>query len=307
MAEKNNFKELPTVEELSKIVTEIENADFSLLSYNKLISKLRSFRFIPFPIAKLNKGYHIERARINKPDEIFKSEREISYRTDYENILEFGRANAPKNSLFYGAIESDAIKHPRLVNLLETSEIFRNLHKTQVDKADFVMTLGKWRIKDSIDVAEVVFDEQSINNSEDVKKSFEFHKETFQREIPDNIDQFELILKFFSSEFAKKPEKIKNHFDYMVSAAYTDLAINMKGLQGIKFPSVRTDYQGHNIVLTRQAVENNLELEIAAMFRVFKDGERTIVSTLKHATDFGHLNTNFNWVDVEDKTSELEP
>ena len=98
--EKQNFEKLPTVEELQIIIDEINNADLNSVTFNKLVSKLKSFQFIPFPTAKLNVGYHIERARINKPYEIFTSEKELSYRTDYENIKSYGRANIPHDSLF---------------------------------------------------------------------------------------------------------------------------------------------------------------------------------------------------------------
>jgi hypothetical protein len=167
---------LPSLKEIQKIISEIENSDFSQVGYNKLFRKLQTLILIPFVTAKLNKGYHIERGRINKPDEIFTSEKEISYRTDYKNIENYGRANVPHFSLFYGAIQSDIIEHPRLVNLLETSEIFRNLKENNVDKADFVMTLGKWRITNEMEIVEIVFDENSIKNSNDVKESYESFK-----------------------------------------------------------------------------------------------------------------------------------
>ena len=302
--EKQNFEKLPTVEELQIIIDEINNADLNSVTFNKLVSKLKSFQFIPFPTAKLNVGYHIERARINKPNEIFTSEKELSYRTDYENIKSYGRANIPHDSLFYGAIESDVIKHPRLINLLETSQIFRNLDKQKVDYADFVMTVGKWRIKKELEIVEVVFDEKSIKNSEDVRKSYEYHLEKLRKDMPENTEQFELILKFFSNQFSKK--EINNHTDYMVSAAYTNLAINFRGFPGLKYPSVKTDYQGHNVVLTPMAVDNFLELEIAAMYRITKNKDKSLISPLKHATEFGALNADFKWIDYKPETIELK-
>lgn len=129
MENPQDFSKLPSVEELKEIIASIEEADLSLTSYNKLVNALTSLQFVPFVTTLLKKGHTIERARINKPGEIFSSESQISYRTDYPNIKSYGRANVPHFSLFYGAIESDTIKHPRFVNLLETSEIFRNLEK----------------------------------------------------------------------------------------------------------------------------------------------------------------------------------
>lgn len=254
-------------------------------------------KWIPFLTAKLHEGYHIERARINGPDEIFYSEKDISYRNDYENIKSFGRANVKHQPLFYGAIESDVIKHPRLINLIETSQIFRNLDKVKVDKANFIMTLGKWRIKQDFEVVEMVFNQDSINNSKDVKKSYKNHIKRLTEKHPENLEQFKLILEFFSNQFAKK--EIEKDTDYMISAAYADFAMTWNNFPGIKFPSVKSDYRGHNIVLTPMAVEQFLELEIAAMFRVTKEGDYSLISPIQHATDFGPLNSQFEWVDYE--------
>jgi hypothetical protein len=49
-----------------------------------------------------------------------------------------------------------------------------------------------------------------------------------------------------------------------------------------------------------------LELEIAAMFRITKNGENSLISPIKHATEFGALNSNFKWVDYEPKQIEIE-
>jgi hypothetical protein len=302
--ENQDFKKLPSLEQLKVIIDELNNANFNLVSYNKLVTKLRQLQFIPFPTAKLNVGYHIERGRINEPGEIFTSEKELSYRTDYNNITKYGRANVPHDSLFYGAIESDVIKHPRLINMLETSQIFRNLDKEKVDNADFVMTVGKWRIIEEMEIVEIVFNENSIENSEDVRKSYQFHLEKLKTDLPDYVDQFEYILKFFSNQFAKK--EINSHLDYMISAAYTDLAINFRGFPGLKYPSVKSDYMGHNVVLNPRAVDNFLELEIAAMYRITKEKDNTLISPIAHATEFGPLNSNFKWVDYEPEKIVVE-
>ncbi|TQO37034.1 hypothetical protein GQ41_1625 [Arenibacter algicola] len=304
MEKNQDFSKLPSVDELKEIISSIEEADLSKVSYNKLVNALTTLQFVPFVTAILKKGHSIERARINKPNEIFTTESQISYRTDYPNIKSYGRANVPHFSLFYGAFETEVIKHPRFVNLLETSEIFRNLEKNEAKNADFIMTVGKWIIKEDIEVVEIVFDENSIKNSADIKRSYEFHLEKLTKEHPEHTEQFELILKFFSNQFAKK--EINSHFDYMVSAAYTDMAINWRGQQGLTYPSVKTDYQGQNVVLTPYAVDKYLELEITAMYRVQKNGKQSIISPLKHCTDFGPLNTNFKWIEYEPKQIEIE-
>ena len=304
MEKQLEFPELPSVADIKSLIAEFESADLENVSFNKLSVQLRKLKWIPFLTAKLNKDYHIERARINRPEEIFYSEKDISYRNDYENIKTYGRANVKHQSLFYGAIESDVIRHPRLINLLETSQIFRNLDKVKIDNADFVMTLGKWRIKQDIEVVEIVFNADSIKNSNDVKKSYEYHLQRLTKKHPENLEQFKLILEFFSNQFAKKD--IQKDTDYMISAAYADFAMNWNNFPGLKYPSVKSDYQGHNIVLTPTAVEQFLELEIAAMFRVTKNGKNSLISPIKHAIDFGPQNSAFVWVDYEPTQFEIE-
>jgi len=291
----NNLNSLPSLVEIEKIIYEIKNANFEKLSFNKLFRKIQSLQFTPFPTTILRKGYYIERARINKPNEIFVSESDISYRTDFENITKYGRANTIGNSLFYGSFESKDIELARFVSLLEISEIFRNLEDNSITDTNFIMTVGKWKILSDIKVAEVVFDEESIKNSEEIQKSFEYHIKLLKKDHPKHIDKIELILRFFSNQFAKK--KINTHHDYMVSAIYSYLAIE-NGLRGVKYPSVRADYKGHNIVLSPTIVENYLDLEVASMFRVIKKGKQTLVTPIKNCVDFGYLNTNFTWKDI---------
>jgi len=305
MEETKDLKKIPSVEELNSIIEEIKEADLSQVSYNKLFNALISLQVVPFVTGILKKGHSIERARINRPEEIFTTESQISYRTDYQNIKSYGRANVPHFSLFYGAFESDVIKHPRFVNLLETSEIFRNLEENEIENADFIMTVGKWRIIKDIEVVQMVFDENSIKNSEDIKRGYEFHLRKMSQEHPEQKKQFEIILQFFSNEFAKK--EIKTHYDYMVSAAYTDMAINWQGHKGLTYPSVKTDYQGHNVVLTPSVVEKYLKLEITAMYRVQKNGKDSLISPLKHCTDFGPLNSKFKWVNAKEQKVVVEP
>lgn len=291
---KQTFNELPSISEIKFLIAEYENANLENISFDKLTVSLKRLNYIPFLTAVLYKDSYIERARINRPGEIFYCEKDISFRTDYENIKTYGRANSIHQSLFYGSIESDIIRHPRMINLIETSQIFRDLDKVNVDKADFIMTVGKWRIKHEIEVVEIVFNENSIQNSKDVKKSYDTHIDKLAKDYPENIEQFKLILEFFSNQFAKK--EIERDTDYMLSVAYANFAINYKNFHGLKYPSVKSDYQGHNVVLTPIAVEEFLELETVTMFRITKEGKTTLISPVSHSTEFGALNSKFIWV-----------
>ncbi|MGN7202665.1 hypothetical protein ACTHQF_00215 [Pedobacter sp. SAFR-022] len=291
-----NIANLPDRKTLDKVTSALRSADLSKVSYQKVLySLLNDLKVIPFVIAKLKAGHHIERARINEPNQLFYSEKEISYRTDFQNIKSYGRANSPGQSLFYGAVKTENIEHPRIINLLETSEMFRSADRKR--DAEFVMTVGKWRIREDFEVIESVFNKHNIQTIPQIKQSYEYYLNKLKAEMPDRIDDIEFLLEFFSDEFAKK--EIKSGDDYKISAAYTELAMNFHNVAGVAYPSVRTDYQGFNVALGIYAVENFLELEVAAMFKIYKKGEQTFMDNLAYATDLGEMKSDFKWIDIK--------
>jgi hypothetical protein len=211
-----NLDNLPDSPTLTNIISTFKNLNLANVSYQKLYYSLfGQLRIIPVTSAILKAGHHIERARINEGGEIFHSEKEISYRTDFENIRKFGRANLPGQSLFYGAIKSEDIAHPRIINLLETSELLRN--GNLVSEAELTMTVGKWRILSDIEVIEMVFNKNAISALPTVGKSFEYHINQATLDHPEQVEDVRAILEFFSDEFAKKD--IPNDEHYKISVA----------------------------------------------------------------------------------------
>lgn len=146
------------------------------------------------------------------------------------------------------------------------------------------------------EVAEVVFNTESIEKSPDIRRAFEYHVNILTQDYPEHKQQLARIMEFFSNEFAKK--EIRNHFDYMVSALYSYMAIDLRGLKGIRYASVKTDFNGNNIAIAPSFMEQFLALEVAAMFKVNKNGMKTLITPIANCTDFGPLNTAFNWEQV---------
>lgn len=298
----NQVLNLPDRETIENIIGELSQADLSKVSYHKVFYTLFKQLSIPVTTAKLKKGHHIERARVNEPGQIFNAESEITYRTDFKNITKFGRANCPGQSLFYGAVKAENIEYPRIINLFETSELFREKDNLN-ENAEFTMTVGKWRVKEDIEIAEVVFNQSNIENIPQIKESYEYQFAKIKNDFPDRVDDIARILQFFSDEFAKKD--IKSHEDYKISAAYTDMIINTRTASGITYPSTRTDSQGFNVALTIHAVENSLELEVVGMFKVIKKGKHTLIDNLGYATDLGAMKGAFNWIGMEGTNEEI--
>ncbi|GAA4203904.1 hypothetical protein GCM10022289_20900 [Pedobacter jeongneungensis] len=163
---------------------------------------LNELKFIPFVTAKLRAGHHIERARINEPGQIFYSESELIYRTDAHNLRTFGRANCTRTGNLYGAIKTEHIEYPRIVNLFEIYEIFRNNDQQSVDT--FTMTVGKWRIKQDFEIVEMVFNQSNIENIPQIARAYEHHIERLRAEIPDRIDTLNFCSRFFLTNLPRK-------------------------------------------------------------------------------------------------------
>ncbi|MDP5199016.1 RES domain-containing protein [Flavobacterium sp. DG2-3] len=230
--------------------------------------------------------------RLNRDTQFFTSQDQLSYVTDpvviRDHMTEFGRANKPHQPLFYGALESTRIKQNRITAYVETSSIILDTEAVLLEGELF--TLSRWRTKEELLVPEVVFSDEAIKNNPDTaasfQKQYEFLKEEPLREIA--LRQLQL----FSEEFARKKS---SHHDYKISTAYADILMNEGGHPGILYPSVQSGYQGQNIVLKPDAVDDFLELTNVSTHRVHKNKMKSVMGNYYHTTDFGANNSSFVW------------
>jgi len=66
-------------------------------------------------------------------------------------------------------------------------------------------------------------------------------------------------------------------------------------LEGIYYPSVRTEYKGKNIALTPFAVEKYLKLEKVAVFKYTVKNGQPMAKQTHYSDSFGNFNSQFNW------------
>ena len=289
------------LEYLKSINSKLENIDYQYIIgiIKEVIQK------IPISSAIIKKGAFIYRARINKKCKFpeiskvkeFKDEKDISYISDKKKLvkrIKYGRANKPKESMFYGSLKSSKIKCERITALYEISDLLND--KEAINEEGEIYTVGRWYVKEDFEVAETVFSEEAIKNNPDIKKAFDHHLGLLY-DIP-NKDFYINQLKFFSNEFARE---IKTHNDYKISCAYADIILNNTRILGITYPSVRTEYKSDNIALTTWAVDNYLELKLAGMYKIYKKGGKVVFNNYKDATSLGENNSDFQWVDTNPK------
>ena len=288
-----DFTKLPDITKIREIIEEIKSFDLVNVSEDQLFNKIRELVLIPFPTAILKNNFYVDRLRMNDGDKLFYSIDDISFRKDLENIKKYGRANYPHQSVFYGAFESENIKHPRFVSLIETSEIFRDIEKYGDVEKKFYATLGRWKLKKETEVLEIIFSEEYLK-SEENKTAFEFHWNNLKEQLPDYEERFKIILEFFTAEFAKKI--ISSHENYRISASYFNLSLNSSpNIGGVKYPSVKSDYLGYNLALLPEVLEENFELSNVALLEIDKKGKSTVVDIVNNVIDFGENYRNFTW------------
>jgi hypothetical protein len=283
-------------------MTEQEKALNELISYRDKLDRIEyediksliktSIRQIPICLARLRKGAHIDRVRLNRDTQFFTSQNELSYITDpmviREYMTEFGRANKPHQPLFYGALESSKIKHNRITAYMETSAIILDTEAVLLEGELF--TLSRWQTNEELFIPEVVFSDEAIKNNPDTSASFQKQYEFLREEPLREITLRQLQL--FSEEFARKKN---SHHEYKISTAYADILMNEGNYPGILYPSVQSGYQGQNIVLKPDVVDNFLELTNISTHRVHKNKMKSLMGNYYHTTDFGENNAAFAW------------
>lgn len=251
-----------------------------------------SIRHVPVALAKLHKHATIDRVRLNKNIPFFKSQKELSYITDEEVIskylTEFGRANKPHQALFYGALTSEKIRENRMTAYAETSTLISDTELVNLEGELF--TLSRWITSQELIVPEIVFSEEAIVANPQTAASFQMHYKALMKEPMRELALRQLQL--FSQEFARKA---RSHHDYKIAVAYADLLMTKGNHPGILYPSVKTGYQGQNLVLRPDIVNKHLVLTNVSTHRLHKNKMNSTMANYYHTTEFGENNSNFVW------------
>ncbi len=266
----------------------LQQAELAKISHQKIIRLIKREGIqVPVLTALVKAGAIIERGRVCNQGTVFPSEFDISYRLDIGNIMKYGRANRPFQSMFYGAMPSVVLNHPTQT-LFE--ELVGQFEESLKEGFKTTMTVGRWIVKKDMEVADICYGQEYLNVKENAERFEHWRNELPKTEIdsPDNQE----LLRLFSTEFSKS--LVINHANYKISSVYTDLALG-EGLAGISYPSVRTDYNSRNIALTPSAVDEYLELTEAGVFEYeFHNGKAEARQT-KYSNDLGFMNSKFNW------------
>jgi|AntAceMinimDraft_17_1070374.scaffolds.fasta_scaffold22833_2 hypothetical protein len=245
-----------------KFINDFQNLDFENIEFETLKKlTIRYFPYIPILPVTVPFGELLYRART------------IPYNQyPYENLCdftppakkyqknEFGRANKPFQTVFYCSTNMK-------VAAMEVCKDYKNIINPKFEVGWVV--IGVWKVIDycGLLLSSLYNSDQVLNVREDIKSELILFQNKLnntsdnKQSLPENtIAVTELLMKFFSDEFSKN--NVINHNDYKISTAYTDRIFSLPDniFDGIRYPSVPMKYQGDNIVLSKSAYQNKLEL-----------------------------------------------
>lgn len=266
--------------------------------YETIYNSIANMRDKFIPTAILHKGWYIDRVRVHKnQDELFTNELQVSYIHDKEVIdkyVKFGRANNEKQSVFYGAVETEEIRQQRVVAYFETSELLKelNLHENATE----LFTVSRWKIIEDIEILEMIFSDEALEKSSSTRASFD-HQLANYNGLPMKVE-YEEQGKFFSNEFARKDVRKGQDYKYKITSAYANYVWNNTDFKGITYPSVQSDYKGQNVALLPEVVDKSLKLVSVGLFKFERrNGVNLPVDSIKIATELGEDNMDFQWID----------
>ena len=300
-------------EYIAQSLHDFKNKNWNGKRFPDLVNYFRStFKAVPFHLINIKKGTVLFRGRKNDQFKypIFNNLEEISIRSD-DKVDTFGRANIPKQSVFY--CSTDEVSVVREVTQWYVNDTGRaqDLHtKGTVDMSwspfTCMMTISAWVVNEDLQLA-LLFSSMDKQRSLEIQKCAKERLTIGPEGSEANNKSSNLIVDFFSNEFAKND--VKHHLEYIYSAYYAFEVFHEHGLNnqgtkydGVQYVSVANDYNGENIALSRNALEKKIQFlgaNFCCTFNSYEkklDGDKNAIIGRDKAAKIRSDNT-FEWID----------
>jgi len=275
--------------------------ELDLVSYpEEIIAHLINSVTVGLPIMTVTipKGKRLVRSRPNEDISRFNEIKDLSFLPHAKN-KKYKRASTPNNTMFYASTSAPKQKstiHETEITFYETVPFLNNIDSLGYAK----ITYGCWFPKEDLTLLAIIPYTKKYE-----KKNFigemKKHYNANLKETPDeyltkaSIDFLELI----SSEFSKNVE-VEKHYDYMISAIFTEILMKNNSFDGVFYPSIKSDNTCYNVALTPDIIDK-LSLIVVGECSIFKNKER--IEFCEDAKALVSENGNFNW--IENNSSHL--
>lgn len=254
---------MKSLEEIKKAILKIRNINLDNDNAYSQIEQIikNDLVEIDLPSKFFEPNLKFHRCCINYDNTDFQTVERISFRTDLQNITEFGRANMPHQSIFYSA-------DVRPTAILETSKAFRGENYKDIDTIS--ITTGHWESSQILKLSLFVGNKNAQEKNELIKElDTDIEKLTIELFQDESEKVFE-ILNFISNEFATNT--FENNNLYKISCAFAQSAYQKS--DGIVYPSLQREFEGLNFAIKPEIVSNKLRLVYATHDKFIKVREK---------------------------------
>ncbi|WP_350284635.1 hypothetical protein [uncultured Croceitalea sp.] len=272
---------MKAMEELINRLEELKKLD-TISSYSHIKNILKN-QIIPVPILEYKPYRLIRYRRHNKGEEFFNCSHELSYRTDILNIHNFGRANEPGQGFFYCNDNKN-----QETGISEAVSIFRG----NKDSEEEILTIGAWDLKKPLNLVMILPTEKNSGNNLEFDKMREFYNGFDKSEEFEDLKTFN---EFLANEFTLDLEKQKSN--YKITCAFSNyIKEKFPEVDGIIYASVKSEFNGTNMVLWPEVVDEKLDF-VAARKSIFKKvADKTFVEVKTFdSTDYDKKSDEINW------------
>lgn len=274
--------------EIIEQLKQLNLSDYPREEILKLIGSI--YTAVPIMVVTIPKGKFLYRTRSNDNGNHFCNKNDLSF-VPQPNNSSYRRASTPYNTMFYASTSAPNeynTERTRNTSFKETIDFLREKDSINYSK----VTCGMWLLKQDLHLL-AMFPYFEKNDGAGFLSDM---KESYNKNLR-NISQKELstysvkFLDFISNEFQKD---VKNDYDYMISAIFTELLMKKQSVDGVFYPSVQSDSTCFNIAITPDSVEK-LNLQIISEYSVFKKKEQ--VEFCEDARASVNCDEVFNWIE----------
>lgn len=191
------------------------------------------------------RGHSIFRGRPMPIDKTYTNISEISY-PKKGKAEDYKRASSWNHQVFYGAVYR-MDKETQVGHVVATLEISKIYTKSFTDPWELI-ALGRWTATEDLRVAVVGLKSVFSENNPEALVIEGIQAELLEKLPPAFKEIRGEILKFLAEEFTRK---VRNNYDYKISAAYCDLIFEL-GIDAIMFPSVQAEGLSFNIAIKKR-------------------------------------------------------
>lgn len=229
--------------------------DNSISSYTHIKNILKN-QLIPIVYSEFKPFRLIRYRRHNTNENFFESSEELSYRKDILNINKFGRLNEPGQGYFYCNDNNN-----QSTGIAEIVSVFRGNEESNEE----ILTIGTWNIKENLKLAMILPNNENIGINSEFDKMKELYN---QFEESEEFEDLKILNEFLANEFTLDLEKHKSN--YKITCAFSNyIKEQFPEIDGIIYASIKSEFNGTNIVLWPEVVDKKIEF-FAARKSIFK-------------------------------------